>query len=286
MQKFSKGYIFGFAAAVCLFCSILVAGAAVSLKPKQDENKVLDKQKKVLVVAGLMREGEDLSKDDVAERFQANIVPRLVNLETGDYVEDDVAKAASFDMEKAAKDDATGKKAPDNKAKVLRVPNEGLVYELRAGGAEAFTAAASSGQEPAPITGIIIPIKGKGLWSTMLGFLTLESDATTISGIIFYSHGETPGLGGEVENPRWRALWKGRKAGEVVEGEWQTKIHVIKGTAGPASEAPYAVDGLSGATLTSNGVTNSLEFWLGENGFQPYLSKFRQGGADSKGKEG
>lgn len=289
MQKFSKGYVFGFAAAVCLFCSILVAGAAVSLKPKQDENKVLDKQKKVLVVAGLMREGEELSKEEVAERFDANIVPRLVNLETGEYVEDDVTKAATFDMEKAAKEKDTGKAAPDNKAKVLRIPNEGLVYELRAGGTTAFQAAVQGGEEPAPISGIIIPIKGKGLWSTMLGFLTLEADATTISGIIFYSHGETPGLGGEVENPRWRSLWKGRKAGEVVDGEWETKIRVIKGSAGPPSEAPYSVDGLSGATLTSNGVTNSLEFWLGEHGFQPYLAQFRgqsKGASDSKGKEG
>ena len=111
-----------------------------------------------------------------------------------------------------------------------------------------------------------------GLWSTLYGYVALEGDAQTILGLTFYQHGETAGLGGEVDNPRWKALWPGRKA---FDEDWEPKIAVIKGSAGPPEEAPYQVDGLSGATLTCNGVTNALHFWLGEPGFGPFLARYR-----------
>ena len=106
-------------------------------------------------------------------------------------------------------------------------------------------------------------------------FLALNPNARTIRGLTFYEHKETPGLGGEVDNPRWKALWPGRLA---TDENGVPKISVVKGRAGPVSEDPYHVDGLSGATITSNGVTNLMDFWLGENGFGPYLSKQRAGG--------
>jgi Na+-transporting NADH:ubiquinone oxidoreductase subunit C len=116
-----------------------------------------------------------------------------------------------------------------------------------------------------------------GLWSTLYGYLALEPDARTIQGLTFYKHGETPGLGGEVDNPRWKALWPGRLASDE---DGTPKIAVVKGRAGSVSEDPYHVDGLSGATITSNGVTNLMHFWLGKNGFGPYLDKQRaQGGS-------
>ena len=119
---------------------------------------------------------------------------------------------------------------------------------------------------------IILPIEGKGLWSTLYGFLALGPDTTSIEGITFYQHGETPGLGGEVDNPSWKALWSGRQA---YDESWEPVIEVIKGHAGPPSEDPYAVDGLSGATLTARGVTYLVRYWLGEQGFGPYLERFR-----------
>jgi len=257
----STSYMFFFAGAVCLVCSIFVASSAVALKPKQDANKVVDRQKKVLSVAGLIRAGEELGPDVVAERFEENIVTKVINLDTGEYVDD--VDPATYDMRKAAVDPATSVAAPaGNPAKVLRIPNHALVYHVMRDGA---------------VDNLILPMHGKGLWSTLYGFLAVESDAQTVSGIVFYEHAETPGLGGEVDNPRWRSSWKGRK---IYGEDGQPKISVIKGAAGSASSDPFRVDGLSGATITSRGVSYLVQFWMGDDGFKPYLDRFTaQGGA-------
>lgn len=123
---------------------------------------------------------------------------------------------------------------------------------------------------------IILPVRGYGLWSTLYGFVALESDANTVVGLGFYEHGETPGLGGEVDNPRWKAFWPGKQ----VYRDGEVEIALAKGAVDPAStDAPWRVDGLSGATLTSRGVTNLVQFWLGEDGFQPFLANLKAGEA-------
>ena len=115
-----------------------------------------------------------------------------------------------------------------------------------------------------------------GLWGTLYGFIAFDPDLKTIRGLTFYEHKETPGLGGEVDNPRWKALWPGRQA---FDNAAQTRIEVIRGRAGAPDADPYRVDGLAGATMTSRGGTNMLHFWLGEYGFRPYLERLRtQGG--------
>lgn len=259
-MAFSTKYIVGFAAAVCVVCSIFVAGSAVALKDKQDRNSVLDKQKQVLKVAGLLEEDESIADAEVAKRFEANLVPRLVTLETGEY--DDAGDVAGFDQEKASKDPATSAKAPaGNAAKVQRVPNQALIYQLVA--------------SDKTVKALIIPVEGKGLWSTLKGFIALDVDTTTVQGLTFYSHKETPGLGGEVDNPKWKALWPGRK---VFDEQWKPKLTVVKGQAGPPADDPFRVDGLSGATLTSRGVTHLVQFWLGDDAFGPYLKRFREKG--------
>jgi Na+-transporting NADH:ubiquinone oxidoreductase subunit C len=120
---------------------------------------------------------------------------------------------------------------------------------------------------------LILPVYGKGLWSTMYGFIALKNDLQMVTGFIFYEHGETPGLGGEIDNPRWRAKWIGKRA---FDESGELKIEVVKGTIDPASpQAQYQVDGLSGATLTTRGVDNLVQFWLGENGYGPFLQNLR-----------
>ncbi|BBI74739.2 hypothetical protein HAALTHF_41030n [Vreelandella aquamarina] len=98
-----------------------------------------------------------------------------------------------------------------------------------------------------------------------------EGDGNTIVSITYYDHAETPGLGAEVNNPRWQAQWEGKRF--TAKRATSPEIHLTKG--GASNE--YEVDALSGATLTSNGVTNMLQFWLSEEGFAPYLAKFRSG---------
>jgi Na+-transporting NADH:ubiquinone oxidoreductase subunit C len=252
----SNAYIIGFAAAVCVVCGFLVSVTATSLKTRQDQNILLDRQKNVLTVAGLMEPGEDIDASETTQRFEDSIRASVITLATGEATVG--VDADSFDQQRAAKDPARSTLAPPNASKVIRLPNEALVYEV---------------VEAGEVQALILPIQGMGLWSVLYGYIALESDARTIRGITYYQQGETAGLGGEVDNPRWKALWVGRKA---FDERGNVKIAVKKGAAGPADEDPYRVDGLAGATITSRGVTNMLRFWLGDLGFTPYLERYRE----------
>jgi Na+-transporting NADH:ubiquinone oxidoreductase subunit C len=245
-----------FTTLLCLVFSLLVSGVSVGLRERQDENRRLDRIKNVLVVAGLMRAGERLPRAEIERRFEARLEPRVVELASGRYADD--VDPMSFDPREAAADPERSRPAPENRAKVRRLPHHSLVFLL---------------VEDGSVDGIILPVEGYGLWSTMYGYLALEADARTIRGITFYQHAETAGLGGEVDNPRWKALWPGRLA---FDEEGLPAIRVAKGSVGPPTSDPYAVDGLSGATLTANGVTWLLHFWLGENGFGNYLAEYRR----------
>jgi Na+-transporting NADH:ubiquinone oxidoreductase subunit C len=255
-MQHSPGYIIGFTAVVCLVCAVFVAGSAVSLKERQDANIVLDRQKKVLIVSGLMGEKDNLSAAEVGELFNQRVTPLAVTLADGSY--NDEIDAATYDQRKASKDPALSEAVEANNAKIRRVPNVGLVFQVES----------SSGE----IEAIIIPIEGMGLWSTLYGYLALGPDTRIIKGITFYEHGETPGLGGEVDNARWKSLWKGRLA---FDERWVPRIGVVKGMAGSVEDDPYRVDGLSGATITSRGVDSLVKYWLGDSGFGPYLAKVR-----------
>jgi Na+-transporting NADH:ubiquinone oxidoreductase subunit C len=254
----STGYIIGFSALVCVVCALFVSGSAVTLRDLQQRNVLVDRHRNVLSVAGLIEPGEDVSAEKVQTLYEETIRPKVIDLETGEP--DPAIDPRTFDQEAAAKDPATSERAPENAAKVLRLPDHALVYEVVQHG---------------DVTAIILPIHGMGLWSVMYGYIALAPDLRTIRGITYYEQGETAGLGGEVENPRWKALWKGRKA---FDERGNVKIKVAKGPAGPPEEDPYRVDGLSGATLTSRGVTNMLQFWLGENGFGPYIDRLKDAG--------
>jgi Na+-transporting NADH:ubiquinone oxidoreductase subunit C len=194
----------------------------------------------------------------VVDLFERNVRTRLVDLRTGDYAEPSGVDPQRYDQRRARADPAQSNPAPANLAQVKRIPHLARVYLVTEGG--------RTGQ-------VVIPIEGMGLYGTLYGFLALDRDTTTIRGLAFYENRETPGLGGEVDNPKWRALWPGRKAFD--EG-WQPRIQLVKGVAGAPEQAPHHVDGLSGATITSNGVTRMLAFWLGEHGFGPYLAKVRE----------
>jgi len=259
MRRDSPLYTLLFAAAVCVVCSALVSSAAVLLRQQQALNKQLYKQQKVLIVAGLAGEDERLAGAEVIRRFQDRIVVRLVDLERGEFASGEgVPDAAAYDQRRATADSQSSVAAPANAAQIVRLPRYAAVYLVM------------EGEAPAKV---VLPIQGKGLWSTLYGFLALERDVCTVAGITFYEHGETPGLGGEVDNPRWKARWQGRLA---FDQKGEPKIQVIRGAAGSPEEDPYQVDGLSGATITSRGVSSMLGFWLGESGFGPFLTKLRE----------
>jgi Na+-transporting NADH:ubiquinone oxidoreductase subunit C len=244
---------------LCLVCSIIVAGAAVSLKPIQVQNKLEDKKKNILAAAGLL-----VADKSIAEQFK-QVTTRIVNLETGQYADESelekLAQAgypvATFDQKKLAKDPKFSEKlaGSEDPASIKRQADYAAVYLVEKDG---------------EVDRIILPVHGYGLWSTLYGFVALQGNAETIAGLGFYSHAETPGLGGEIDNPSWKALWEGK---EVYDDTGKVAIDVIKGKVDPASpKAVNQIDGLSGATLTSKGVSNLVQFWLGEQGFAAYLA--------------
>lgn len=239
--------------AVCLVCAVFVATAAVGLKERQEVNKLVDKQQNILQVAGL-----DDDSMSVEERFEL-IETRLVNLDTGEYVEG--LDPSEYEQRLASKDPEQSIKLTKDEdiAGIGRRANYAKVYLVKPDGEN--------------ISKIVLPVHGYGLWSTLYGFVSLETDASTVYRVKFYEHAETPGLGGEVDNPSWRSIWTGKKLFNE-QGEYQ--LDVIKGAvvSGNQKEA-YQVDGLAGATLTSRGVDNLFEYWFSDQGFAQYLEKWQ-----------
>lgn len=146
----------------------------------------------------------------------------------------------------------------DDPAGIKRRSNQAEIYLVR--------------DESGQVNKIVLPVYGTGLWSMMYAFVALDNDGNTVKGITYYDQGETPGLGGEVENPSWRQQWVGK---QLFDDNGQPAIRVVKG--GARQGDVHGVDGLSGATLTSNGVQHTFDFWLGEHGFGPFLKKVREG---------
>ena len=240
---------------LCVVCAVVVSAAAVILRPTQQANKALDLKTNILASAGLLQQGVD-----VETQFE-QISVRIVDMDTGRF--SDAVDAATYDQRKASKDPVMSKALPPKQdpAKIKRRAKYATVYLVEG----------SSGLEK-----VILPIKGYGLWSTLYGFIALESDLETVAGIGFYEHTETPGLGGEVDNPKWKSSWIGKQA--YNQGE--LAITVLKGKADMSRAGSESqIDGLAGATLTTRGVDNLVRYWLGDQGFRPLINSLKTGEA-------
>lgn len=260
MPRDTPRYTIAFSAAVCVVCAVLVSTAAVTLRERQTANAELDRRRNVLAAAGDILGSEKPSRQEIERRF-ADFEVVAVDLRSG--LEDPAVDARGYDARVAQGDTQMSRAVGRNDAQIVRVPHHLLVYKK----------AGADGR----LELLVLPIEGKGLWSTMYGFLALGPDLRTVRGLTYYQHGETPGLGGEVDNDRWKALWPGR---QVFDAGGRAAIEVIRGAAGPAEVDPHRVDGLSGATITSRGVTAMLRFWLGAQGFGPYLQQLRKETSD------
>lgn len=241
---------------LCVVCSVIVSTAAVVLKPAQEANQALDRKRNILAAAGML---DDSSSVD--EQF-SQITTRVVDLRTGKFT--DAVDPANYDQGAAAKESSASEalSPAEDIAKIFRREHYALVYLVEDG----------QGQ----VEKVILPIRGYGLWGTLYGFIALEGDANTVAGIGFYEHKETPGLGGEVDNPRWKSLWHGKQ----IYRDGEVALDLVKGSVDPTSaNAEFKVDGLAGATLTTRGVSNLVHFWLGENGFEPFLNNLKSGEA-------
>ena len=260
MSKESTGKTILVATVLSVVCSIALAAAVTLLKPIQDTNKSLEKQRKILAAAQVLEEGQG-SPAEVHKQFE-RFQRYLVNLDTGEFRQ--IKADDPYDQRKATKDSrrSIALTPEQDIAGLKRRATEADIYVLRDGTGKAES--------------LVLPISGYGLWSTLYGYMVLKADANTVVGITFTEHAETPGLGGEVDNPKWKALWPGK---QVFDAGGQAAIGLIKGTVDPSKpQAAHQVDGLSGATLTSNGVTHLVRFWMGDLGFRKFLNKVRQEG--------
>ena len=236
-------------------CSALVAGAAVGLRPMQEANRTLDQKKNILYAADLFD-----SEKSIEDMF-APIETRIVDLATGDFVTEDVVNPATFKQDKAAFTDEFGRSltGEEDIAKIKRLEKYSVVYLVTNNG---------------KTEQVILPVRGKGLWSTMYAYVALDADMSTIRGVSFYAHGETPGLGGEIENKSWQKSWQGKK---VYSDSGEVALGFAKGKSSATGAASaHEIDGLSGATLTAKGVENLMEFWFSDHGFKPFITAMKK----------
>ena len=217
--------------------SELITLSFLLLRDRQLENIALDKKKNILSSVGMIQKKKTYSRQDILKLYDENIKSRVIRL-SGDYVEDRIAD--NLDPRK----------------------DKGLLplYYVEKAGA---------------ITAYILPISGKGLWSTIYGYLALESDTITVKGITFYQHGETPGLGGEIEKEWFTNNYVGKKI--LSKNRQFVSVQVVRGKVkGKIAEDKMAhyVDGISGATMTTRG----LNHFLKENllSYEPYFNKIRR----------
>jgi len=240
--------------AVSLVCALVVSTAAVLLEPYQRANKERDRESRILEIVRRLPGSEEL----LGAAATAKIRVEMVELATGRAVRG--MDAASYDQRKAAAD--PGQSIP--------IPKEQDLAGIRR---RAKFAPVTLVERQGEIELIILPVYGAGYASTIYGFLALKGDGDTVVALSFFEHAETPGLGAELVSPDWLVKWPGK---QVRDEAGAVRIGVVKGRVDPASAgAAHEVDGISGATRTSDGVTNMLRFWLGEHGFGPYLEPIR-----------
>ncbi|MGR9115668.1 MAG: Na(+)-translocating NADH-quinone reductase subunit C [Gammaproteobacteria bacterium] len=245
---------------VCLICSFFVSTAAIMLQSIQKQNQRMDRVTNILNVADLLGRNADIE-----QTFRTRLTPVMIDLASGTRIDqdrfDDVLNIENFDIKTLAADSVYGEAIPpkDDLAKIKRRPRFMAVYLVKTKN---------------HYDKLILPVYGKGLWSTLYGFLALNKNLDRIAGITFYEHGETPGLGGEIDNPQWQRSWQGKQA---FDSQGDVIIEVVRGEVDAKSpNANHQIDGLSGATLTSRGVNNLVKYWLGEHGYGPLLARLRQ----------
>lgn len=235
-------YTIVFAAVVCIACSLALSATSSLLKARQDREVELDRKINVLKALGVQlmdAEGKRIAGDAVENIFAEHITEIILDAATGEILPGVSSSQVSA----------------DDLARKTKLP----LYVWKDGDQVAKYA---------------FPVSGKGLWSTIYGYLALDRDLSTVIGITFYRHGETPGLGGEISTDAFQAQFRGRK---VFSGGTLQRLEIVKGKA--ADKYPdgndHAVDGLSGATLTGKGINHFMNADL--ELYEKYFRSIRKG---------
>lgn len=239
---------------VALVCSILVSAASVMLKPIQQRNQLVERSRNVVALTGLVEAGAVLPNDEILAAIDQLDI-RVLNIDSGEFATD--IAAAEFDARAAVNDPERSIAIPADKdvASLGRRSSYEVIYIVWQDG---------------ELSRVILPIVGQGMWSTLRGYIALESDLNTIAAISFYEQAETAGLGDQIQRPDWQAQWQGRK---LFDNRGEFRFRVGPGTVDPASSAAvHRVDALSGATVTGDAVTRIITYWFGPNGYRSFLN--------------
>tara|TARA_B100000941_G_C28508268_1_gene558813 strand:- start:6223 stop:6990 length:768 start_codon:yes stop_codon:yes gene_type:complete len=237
---------------LCLLCSAIISIVAIQLRAVQENNVVLDQQKKIISSANL-----DETYDSI-ESAMKNISKVIINLETGKKIDRD---PRTYDLSKELRMEGMYKNlSPEEDiASIKKRENFAKIYIE---------------YQEEKVKTLILPVRGYGLWGIMYGYLAINEDLNTVIGLEFYEHKETPGLGAEIVNPKWKATWENK---EIYDSSGKVNLKVIKGVSSINDEDhKYQIDGLSGATITSNGVTNLIAFWMGPKGYLPFIENLKK----------
>jgi Na+-transporting NADH:ubiquinone oxidoreductase subunit C len=241
--------------AVCLVCSVFVSATAVLLRPYREAHLRRERDARIREILQRTPGIQDLLQGEGASALEAHVY----DLETG-AVEPSLDVAA-YDAVAAARDPARSVAIPPERdlARLERRERYAPLYVVRRGGR---------------LEVIVLPIRGRGYGSVIHGYLALAGDADRVLGITFTEHGETPGVGSEIETDDWRGLWVGKR---VRDDAGEVRIRVVDPDAPPEGDPRHRVDGIGGATRSSQGVGNMVRFWVGEDGFGPTLRRLREG---------
>ncbi|MDH3739126.1 MAG: NADH:ubiquinone reductase (Na(+)-transporting) subunit C [Alphaproteobacteria bacterium] len=241
----------GIALLVALVSATVVSVTAVTLKPLQLANLERQRQARMEAMIAALPGMADILR----EAGVTSLETRLVDLDTDSFSTD--IDPINYDQRAAAFDPELSMALPSevDVANIGRRASLALVYVLRRGKEIAL---------------IVLPVHGSGYQSTIYAYLALEGDLNKVAALTVYEQGETPGLGSQVEDPAWQALWPGK---EIADATGAIRISVVRGQA----SGPHEVDGITGATRTMTGITNMLHFWLGDHGFGPFLARLRSG---------
>lgn len=241
---------------LCVVCSVLVCLAAIVRIDREGYNKQLEVRKTVLAAAGYQQQIDDGGNID--ELFTTNFELKIVDLATGTYTT--AVDAATYDQKEAVNDPALS----------VQIPAELDVAKIGTRAKYAAIYVAQNGD-------VVLPIRGAGMWGPMLAYIAIGNDGSSVKGLTFYQHAETPGLGAEIDNPRWKALWPGK---EIYSNPGTVALKVVKnGKFNPsASDAVNTIDGLAGATVTGDKVHDIIRYWFGENGYATFLTNLKAKG--------
>ena len=241
-----------------IICSTLVSAAVVILRPIQLNNQLLDRSRNIMALTGLLPADEVPDDEEMLELFKS-LDTRMVDIDEGRF--DDTQDVNTFNMRRAVNDPELGSPVPsaEDSASIGRRSRYAPVYMVWDG---------------ADLERLILPVRGAGMWSMLYGYIALEPDFSTISGMAFYEQNETPGLGDQITHQHWLDLWQGK---QIYDQRGELRFNVSEGVVEPGSvHAPYQVDALTGATVTGNAVTGLVRYWFGPHGYSTLLENLKQ----------